>query len=201
MIIKKGIILLMCSAMIFVNYKLFHSTTWQGYLMYDYNSHTLNLPFDLAVKINNKFPNVTLTTLPIKFLQARYYREIDSMDDQFIHNQLSYTPNDCALLWEEIESVFEDIIDIEDHSPDEYFPKKLISLNDCKQYELFLKDKLIELTKGIDFSELCITSGAKIERINESDSGEVLVKTIRAEGQKCPVCWKINKKPCERHFS
>ena len=48
--------------------------------MYDYNSHTLNLPFDLAVKINNKFPNVTLTTLPIKFLQARYYREIDSMD-------------------------------------------------------------------------------------------------------------------------
>ena len=80
MIIKKGIILLMCSAMIFVNYKLFHSTTWQGYLMYDYNSHAFNLPFDLAVKVNNKFPNVTLTTLPIKFLQARYYREIDSID-------------------------------------------------------------------------------------------------------------------------
>ena len=45
----------MCAAMIFVNYKLFHSSTWQGYLMYDYNSHTFNLPFDLAVKINNKF--------------------------------------------------------------------------------------------------------------------------------------------------
>ncbi len=80
MIIKKGIILLMCSAMIFVNYKLFHSATWQGYLMYDYNSHTFNLPFELAVKVNNKFPNVSLTTLPMKFIQARYYLEVDSID-------------------------------------------------------------------------------------------------------------------------
>ena len=66
---------------------------------------------------------------------------IQSMINLFII-KISYTPNDCALLWEEIESVFEDHIDMDGYSPDEYFSKKLISLNDCKQYELFLKDKI-----------------------------------------------------------
>ena len=66
---------------------------------------------------------------------------------------------------------------------------------------IHLNEKLIKLSKGTNFSELCITSGAKIEKINENDSKEIFVKTTKAEGQKCPVCWKINVKPCERHFS
>ena len=66
---------------------------------------------------------------------------------------------------------------------------------------IYLNEKLIKLSKGTNFSELCITSGAKIEKINENDSEETVVKTTKAEGQKCPVCWKINVKPCERHFS
>ena len=48
----------------------------------------------------------------------------------------------------------------------------------------------------IDFSELCITSEAKIEK-NISD--EVMVTTVKAEGEKCLVCWKINKNGCQRH--
>ena len=48
----------------------------------------------------------------------------------------------------------------------------------------------------MDFSELCITSGAVVE---QSDSDEVLVETIKAEGNKCPVCWKINKEKCLKH--
>ena len=59
-----------------------------------------------------------------------------------------------------------------------------------------LNEKMIKFTKGIDFSELCITSDAKIEK---SKSDEIVVKTIKAEGQKCPVCWKISKDQCERH--
>ncbi len=66
---------------------------------------------------------------------------------------------------------------------------------------IHLNEKLIKLSKGTNFSELCITSGAKIEKINENDTKEIVVKTTKAEGQKCPVCWKINVKPCERHFS
>ncbi len=61
-----------------------------------------------------------------------------------------------------------------------------------------LNKKIIELTKNIDFSELCITSGTKIQK---SNSDEITAEAIKAEGQKCPVCWKINKDECERHPS
>ncbi|MDC3068251.1 isoleucine--tRNA ligase [Candidatus Pelagibacter sp.] len=50
--------------------------------------------------------------------------------------------------------------------------------------------------KNIDLSELCITSSVKIEN---GDSDEVIVETIKATGEKCPVCWKISSTPCERH--
>ncbi|WP_440924173.1 isoleucine--tRNA ligase [Candidatus Pelagibacter sp.] len=53
-----------------------------------------------------------------------------------------------------------------------------------------------ELLKNIDLSELCITSSAKIEN---SDTNEVIVETMKATGEKCPVCWKISSTPCERH--
>ena len=47
-----------------------------------------------------------------------------------------------------------------------------------------LNDRLIELTKNVDFSELCITSSAKIEK---TQSEEIAVTTIKAEGEKCSV--------------
>ena len=59
-----------------------------------------------------------------------------------------------------------------------------------------LEDKLIDLTKDVDFSELCITSNAVVEK---NVSKEIKVETLKAEGQKCPVCWKIKKDRCERH--
>ncbi len=52
------------------------------------------------------------------------------------------------------------------------------------------------ITEGIDLSELCITSSVKIENI---ETEEILVETKKAEGNKCPVCWKISSLPCERH--
>ena len=59
-----------------------------------------------------------------------------------------------------------------------------------------LDDRLINLTKDVDFSELCITSNAVVEK---NSSKEINVETAKAEGNKCPVCWKINKAKCERH--
>ena len=59
-----------------------------------------------------------------------------------------------------------------------------------------LDDKNIELTQGIDLAELCITSFVEIKK---SDKGKIEVETNKAEGEKCPVCWKISKKPCTRH--
>ena len=59
-----------------------------------------------------------------------------------------------------------------------------------------LSEKLFKIVKDIDFSELCITSEAKIEK---TDKDEIKALTIKAEGIKCSVCWKINKNECERH--
>jgi len=55
-----------------------------------------------------------------------------------------------------------------------------------------------EIIKNIDLAELLITSSVEIEEI---DSDEMTIETIKAEGIKCPVCWKVSLKPCQRHAS
>ena len=59
-----------------------------------------------------------------------------------------------------------------------------------------LNEKLFNITENINFAELCITSEAKVEK---TKLDEVFAKTSKAEGEKCPICWKINKNGCERH--
>jgi len=65
--------------------------------------------------------------------------------------------------------------------------------------KIFLNDKLFKLFKNADFSELCITSGAEIDKINKDNTEEIVIETNKAEGKKCSVCWKINKDNCDRH--
>ena len=59
-----------------------------------------------------------------------------------------------------------------------------------------LNKKYLDIVKDIDLSELCITSSVIIEETKED---EIIVETKKAEGTKCPVCWKISKSGCERH--
>ena len=59
-----------------------------------------------------------------------------------------------------------------------------------------LNEKYKEIIKNIDLSELCIVSKTDINFDKQSD---ILVETKKASGNKCSVCWKIRKDPCERH--
>jgi len=59
-----------------------------------------------------------------------------------------------------------------------------------------LSQKLKTLTENTDFSELCITSKAKV---TYKDDIGIVATTTKATGSKCPVCWKINDRPCPRH--
>jgi len=61
---------------------------------------------------------------------------------------------------------------------------------------IHLDRKSLEIVKGIDLSELCITS---LVEIKNSSQENIVVETNKAKGEKCPVCWKINIKSCERH--
>jgi isoleucyl-tRNA synthetase len=58
-----------------------------------------------------------------------------------------------------------------------------------------LDKKLNEISKDIDFSELCITSNAEVSYLENT---ETKVQTSKAEGSKCQVCWKITNKACLR---
>ena len=62
--------------------------------------------------------------------------------------------------------------------------------------KISLNEELFKITENINFAELCITSDAKIEK---KETKEVITITTKAEGKKCPVCWKINKNGCDRH--
>ena len=59
-----------------------------------------------------------------------------------------------------------------------------------------LNKKQIDISQDVDFSELCITSTAEVSYLENSETS---VQTAKAEGSKCPVCWKISKEPCPRH--
>ncbi len=64
------------------------------------------------------------------------------------------------------------------------------------ELEIDLDNKWVDKTKDIDFSELCITSKAKI---SYKENIDITVKTSKAKGSKCPVCWKISEEACARH--
>ena len=63
------------------------------------------------------------------------------------------------------------------------------------ELKINLNSSLIDITKNIDFSELCITSKAEI---SYSDNINTSIITHKAKGSKCPVCWKIRSENCVR---
>ena len=64
------------------------------------------------------------------------------------------------------------------------------------ELKLNLNSKYKKILTNIDLSELCIVSKAEISFDEKSD---IFVKTNKASGDKCPVCWKISVEPCARH--
>jgi isoleucyl-tRNA synthetase len=74
--------------------------------------------------------------------------------------------------------------------------KKEIGSSLEAEIKIDLRRDLEKIVQNIDFAELCITSGATV---NFTENQDIIVSTIRAEGSKCPVCWKISKGQCSRH--
>ncbi len=64
--------------------------------------------------------------------------------------------------------------------------------------QIKLKEQLYNIVKKEDFSEICITSSALIIK-DDNIEDDIKVFTKKAEGDKCPVCWKISKDDCKRH--
>ena len=74
----------------------------------------------------------------------------NGINDNYTDNSLSFTPNDCSVLWNKLYEIFEDDDEesvLDNLSPDEYFKDKgMLSLDDCRDYEKLLKTTMVELS-------------------------------------------------------
>ena len=64
---------------VFVNIKVYQSSYFQAYLLYDFNNDSYLVPYEIYSKVDYNFPNLTGTALPIKLLKARYLLNLDSI--------------------------------------------------------------------------------------------------------------------------
>ena len=87
------------------------------------------------------------------------------------------------------------IRDVCNLSIEEIRSKKEIGSSLEAEIEINLNNKFYEISKNVDFSELCITSKFSI---NKSESDEIIVNSKKAEGKKCSICWKISAEKCKR---
>ena len=135
-------------------------------------------------------PILSFTTEEIFILIDKNNKSIHL--EKFIKIPKNYSNKELDQKWNELKKI-RDICNI---SIEEKRANKEIGSSLEANLVISLNEKMIKLTKGIDFSELCITSNAVIEKNLQN---EIEVKTNKAEGIKCSVCWKINKERCERH--
>ena len=71
--------------------------------------------------------------------------------------------------------------------------------------QIYLSKEYLEVIKEFDLSENFITSKAEAKKLNEDENlfkidgiENIKVFVKKAEGEKCPRCWKIFPKPCQR---
>ena len=67
--------------LVFVNFKIVKSSSYQAYLLYDYNSDEYNVDYEqIRDNLDASFPNISHTGLPMKFLKARSLLNLDSLE-------------------------------------------------------------------------------------------------------------------------
>lgn len=75
------LIIAILSLLILSSYKVFESTNYQTTLLYDFNNGEYTLPYEIySKKLDDNYPNLSVTTLPIKVLKARYFIQNDSLE-------------------------------------------------------------------------------------------------------------------------
>ncbi len=96
--------------------------------------------------------------------------------------------------WEKIKKIRDEAnISIETQRAD-----KIIGSSLEAKIQIKLKSELYNIAKNEDFSEICITSSASISK-DDNIKNDIQVNTMKAIGNKCPVCWKISENECIRH--
>ena len=99
-----------------------------------------------------------------------------------------------------LEDKWRKIIRIRNHANSSIETKraeKLIGSSLEATISIELNNEIFQIVKDYDFSEICITSNAELKNNNSMET-DIRINTSKAEGDKCPKCWKIIKNKCKR---
>ena len=136
----------------------------------------------------------------LSFTTEEIYRLINKEEENSIHlkNFIEIPEN-----WknEEIDSNWEKIKKIRDEaniSIESQRASKAIGSSLEADIQIKLKKNYYNIAKNNDFSEICITSSVSVTQDDKMEE-DIKVISKKAEGTKCPVCWKISKSNCKRH--
>ena len=137
----------------------------------------------------------------LSFTTEEIYRMVNKNNEQnsihlnnFVQIPESWKNEELNLNWVKIKKIRDEAnISIESMRGD-----KVIGSSLEANIQIKLKDELFNIAKKEDFSEICITSDALIMR-DDNIKNDIQVFTEKAQGSKCPVCWKISKNDCKRH--
>ncbi len=135
-------------------------------------------------------PILSFTTEEIYQLVSKKNKSIHL--EKFLDFPKKFENNQIAQKWSELIKI-RDICNI---SIEEKRASKEIGSSLEAHLTIYLDKKIQKIVKDVDLSEVCITSVAEIK---EGQQEIIKVETKKAEGEKCPVCWKISKEPCKRH--
>jgi len=110
----------------------------------------------------------------------------DINNNKLLEYNLPFSPKDLAILWENIEEEFEELGDEDDvlfekiteMSPDNYFSNthnnKILTLDQSKQYEVFLKEKLVSLNDKYPKNINNILNYFKIDYSPETNNDSII---------------------------
>jgi len=136
------------------------------------------------VEYDKRFINQQRWIWTNKLVELHPFACLDTIDENLLDYNLSFTPKDSATLWETIESEFKDKYSNEDDelpdeiedmvdmmSPDSYFENidkdKILTLDDSKDYEYFLKKEFLKLQK--DYPDI-VQNVLQRFKVNHSDN-------------------------------
>ena len=135
-------------------------------------------------------PILSFTTEEIYQLISKEKKSIHL--EKFLKFPKKFENHKLSMKWEKLLQIRE----VCNLSIEEKRASKVIGSSLEAALSIKLSENIHKIVGDIDLAELCITSSVKIEK---SKSDEIIVKTTKAEGKKCPICWKISTSPCERH--
>ena len=75
------------------SFLVYKSYVQQSFLLNDFNNQKFTTPLSIIEEINDQYPSITATGLPIKALKANYYqRDNDSIIDRFLNLSIKDNP-------------------------------------------------------------------------------------------------------------